>query len=189
MKLLLVVGIDYICTGLQVIHKLFFCGFLHLDLHFVPQCTSKETVHTTWRVVRVAKKMNSKTKQHVCTEFCVWLKKASKKTIICYQRRLSQTNVWVIRALKSGIKNSKTIKGQFTIHHNVVGQELWRLKSTPTLWLPSLKAIDNCPLRIMASLSNMLKMSSELNTDAGAQNETCIFCVGSSFAHMRTNWT
>ncbi len=43
-------------------------------------------VHTGWSVVRVARKMNSKTKPHVCVEFCVQLEKMPKETIVLLKK-------------------------------------------------------------------------------------------------------
>ncbi len=57
-----------------------------------------------------------------------------------------ETNAWVIWTLKSGIKKSEMVKNKFTMHHEVVDQELQWLKSTPTPLLPSFKMIDICPL-------------------------------------------
>ncbi len=80
------------------------------------------------------------------------------------------------------------VKSQFTTHYDVVGQELRRLKSTPTPLLPSLKVI-NIHLLEHWQPSRRFENVSEPNTDVGTQNETCVFCVSSLFAHTRTNGT
>ncbi len=72
------------------------------------------------------------------------------------------------------------------MHYNVVGQELWWLKLTSTQLYPSLKTIDICPLEHWKA-SWTCENVSEPNTDTGTQNETCVFFVGSSFDHTRTN--
>ncbi len=73
--------------------------------------TSKEMVRTI-RIVQVVKKWIRKPSSTFPMNFAFSLKKCLKRWL-SYQRRLSETNVWVIRAFKNGIKNSKTVKSQF----------------------------------------------------------------------------
>ncbi len=65
----------------------------------------------------------------------------SKKTIVLQKKSFGEKCL-SNSSITKGIKNSKMVRNQFTMHHNVVHQELWWLKSTPTLFLPSLKTIN-----------------------------------------------
>ncbi len=44
-----------------------------------------------WECCSNCKKINSKTKQYICTEFCVWLEKMAKETIALLKQAFRDT--------------------------------------------------------------------------------------------------
>ncbi len=78
---------------------------------------------------------------------------------------VSEMNVRAIQALISDIKNSKMIESQFTMHHNVVGQELWKycyfiLKISFNFWYN----VVNCAIKI--ENSNYLNLLQNISDTA-----------------------
>ncbi len=84
-------------------------------------------------------------------------------------------NVWVIGALKSGIKNSKMVKSRVMMHHNVVGQELRWLKSTQYCCFHHLRRSTFVHKNFCEPLEHVENVS-EPNTDTGTENEMCVPC-------------
>ncbi len=119
------------------------------------------------------KKVNSITTHHFCTEFCVWLEKTPKDTIVLFKKAFGDKHL-----NNSSIKKwRKEFKDGWKLVHDAP-------RSTPLLfhrWRRSTFVHQNIsePLEHVQNLS-------ELNTNEGTQNEMYVFCVGSSCAHKRT---
>ncbi len=72
-------------------------------------------------------------------------------------------------------------------HNNVVGQELWWLKSTPTPLLPLLKTMGICPLEHLRAFWICQKCQWTKYWHRNSKWNVCAFHVISSLDHMRTN--